>query len=161
MNAQEKLQAQLTEYIEKTLELRYSIQIPSYDADVTTIHTQLINSQIKLSEIERYLSSAIRAKAASDRKIFVVKMEFQEAWDKAIVKVNSRPTLNEYATGKEKAAEANLATLELSRKLRKEEELQSFAVETVDVIRLHYYGLDKVRQDLRKRLDLESNSAYS
>jgi hypothetical protein len=158
---QETLKLKLTQLIEETLELRYSIQVPSYDADFIEVHKILIQSQSILSEIERKLSSAIRAKSASDRKIFVTKMAYQEKWDRAIVKVNSRPNLSEYATGKEKAAEANLDTLNESRALRKEEELQSFASEAVDVIRLHYYGLDKVRQDLRKRLDLESNAAYS
>ncbi len=161
MNAQEKLQNQLSEYIEKTLELRYSIQVPSYDTDFIEVHRVMVKAQELLSSIEGYLSRAIRAKAASDRKIFVARMAYQEAWDKAIIKVNSRPTLSDYASAKEKAAEANLATLDYARVLRKEEELQSFAAEAVDVIRLHYYGLDKVRQDLRKRLDLESNSAYS
>lgn len=161
MSAYEKIQNELIQFIEDTLELRYSIQVPGFDADFVEVHTRYVDAQNKLSQIERYLSKAIRAKAASDRKIFVAKMTFQEAWDKAISKVNSRPTLNEYATGKEKAAEANLATLEHARVLRKEEELQSFANEAVDVIRLHYYGLDKIRQDLRKRLDLESNATYS
>lgn len=161
MSTHQQIQDKLTQLVEETLELRYSIQLPSYDADFTEVHRILITSQDLLSKIELKLSSAIRAKAASDRKIFITKMSFQEAWDRAIVKVNSRPTLNEYATGKEKAAEANLATLEYARVLRKEEELQSFAAEAVDVIRLHYYGLDKVRQDLRKRLDLEGNAAYS
>lgn len=161
MNAQETLQNQLSEYIEKTLELRYSIQVPSYDTDFVEVHRIMLKSQELLSAIEQYLSKAIRAKAAADRKIFVARMAYQEGWDRAIIKVNSRPTLNEYASAKEKAAEANLATLEHARVLRKAEELQSFAAEAADVIRLHYYGLDKVRQDLRKRLDLESNSAYS
>ncbi len=161
MSTHQQIKDKLTKLIEETLELRFSIQLPSYDADFNKVHRILISSQDLLSKIELKLSSAIRAKAASDRKIFIAKMSFQDAWDRAIVKVNSRPTLNEYATGKEKAAEANLATLEHARVLRKEEELQSFAAEAVDVIRLHYYGLDKVRQDLRKRLDLEGNAAYS
>lgn len=161
MSVHEKLKAELTEYVEKTIALRFEVEIPNYQADVVEVHSAVITVGEVLSEIESYLSRAIRAKAASDRKVTTQKMVFQEKWDRAIVKVNSRPTLSEYATGKEKAAEANLATLNEARNLRHEEDVQSFAVEAVDVIRLHYYGLDKVRQDLRKRLDFESNVAYS
>jgi hypothetical protein len=159
--AHQQLQTQLTEHIEEVIKLRFNFTIPTYDTDVVEVHTAVINVGIVLSQIESFLSKAIRAKAASDRKVTVFKMQYQEKWDRAIVKVNSRPTLSEYATGKEKAAEANLATLNEARQLRVEEELQAFAAEAVDVIRLHYYGLDKVRQDLRKRLDFESNVAYS
>lgn len=156
------LQQQLSEFIDKAISIRFETEVPSYDADITEVHRTLIAAQISLSKLERLLSESIRAKAAMDRKVSWLKLSYQESWDKAISNSHKRPTLGDFATGKEKAAEANLATLEAARLLRKEEDLQAFANEAVDVIRLHYYGLDKLRQDLRKRLDLaqtEYNSA--
>jgi hypothetical protein len=96
-----------------------------------------------------------------DRKLSGEKMKFQEAWDRSIIKTVNRPTLSEYATGKERAAEANLDTLMHAMNLRRLEEWKSFADEAVDIIKLHYYGLDKIRQDLRKRLDLAQADSYS
>jgi hypothetical protein len=161
LTTQNQLQDNLVQYIEDTIAFRFEAVIPNFQADAVEIHSALIDTQDRLSRIERLLSNAVRVKAAADRKVAMFKMNYQEQWDRAIVKVNSRPTLNEYATGKEKAAEANLATLEVQRQLRREEELQSFANEAVDVIKLHYYGLDKVRQDLRKRLDLETQAQFN
>jgi hypothetical protein len=157
----EALQKQLTDQIAQTIELRYTVEIPNYQANIDEVHSALIKAQMTLGKIEKFLSNALKAKAATDRKVFALRMNFQEQWDKAILKVAQRPTLGEYATGKERAAEANLATMGLARDLRKEEETQSFAAEAVEVIKLHYYGLDKVRQDLRKRLDHESNTMYT
>jgi hypothetical protein len=148
------LQEQLSNFIDQAIEIRFETEVPSYDANITEVHRTLIEAQINLAKLERLLSNAVRAKSALDRKVSWLKLSFQESWDRAISNSNKRPTLGDYATGKEKAAEANLATLEGARVLRKEEDLQAFATEAVDVIRLHYYGLDKLRQDLRKRLDL-------
>jgi hypothetical protein len=148
-----QLHTDLTTFIEEAIVIRFETEVPSHDAVLPEIHSVMIQAQINLSKLEALLSKAIRAKSVLDRKIAHLKMVYQEAWDKAIVKVNRRPTLGDFATGKEKAAEANLATLDTARVLRAAEESQSFANEAVDIIRLHYYGLDKLRQDLRKRLD--------
>ena len=125
------------------------------------MHRALVAVQGSLNTLELYLSKVMRAKAVADRRVASVKMVWQEAWDKAIAKPSRRMALTEYATGKEKAAEANLAAFDEARLLRTAEELQSFANEAVDVIRLHYYGLDKIRQDIRKRLDMSQTDYYS
>lgn len=157
----EELQSQLIEYIEKAIEIRFDFPNVDYSADFGELHIATIKVQSSLTELERLLSNAIRAKAVAERRVAKYKMIWQEAWDKAISATNKRPTLGEYATGKEKASEANLATFQEARVLRSEEELLSFANEAVDVIRLHYYGLDKVRQDLRKRLDLSQSDYFN
>lgn len=157
----EQLQQSLTEYIEKSIELRFEFNVPVFGAEATELHRSLVEVQDILSQLEQYLSQSMRAKAVADRRVASARMVWQEVWDKAISKPSKRMTLTEYATGKEKAAEANLAALNEARTLRQEEELQTFANEAVDVIRLHYYGLDKVRQDIRKRLDMSQTDYYS
>lgn len=157
----EKLKETLAELIEKTISARFDFNVAQFGAEAVELHRNLVEIQEKLSEIENNLSKAMRAKASLDREVALVKMEFQEAWDKAISKPNKRLSLSEYATGKEKSAEANLATLDQARALHRIEDVQSFAVEAVDIIRLHYYGLDKMRQDIRKRLDMSQTDYYT
>lgn len=152
----EKLHDELTQLITEALDARFSVQLVDSDAEFADIHSSFISIQNNLTELERLLSRAMRAKSRLDRQVSVFKMDHQEKWDRAISAPAKKVSFSEYATGKEKAAEANLATLESARSLRKIEDSQAFATEAVDVIRLHYYGLDKVRQDLRKRLDMMS-----
>lgn len=156
-----ELQIELEEYIEKAIAARFEFAVPDFTAGPVELHRALVDIQNTLTELEDYLSNSIRAKATLDRRVVKFKMVWQEAWDKAINKVNKRPTLSEYATGKEKASEANLATLNEARRLKQEEEFLSFANEAVDIVRLHYYGLDKIRQDIRKRLDMSQTDYYS
>ncbi len=157
----EALQDKLAEYIEAAIDVRFQFQTPEFGAGPVELHRSLVEVQEALTEIEGHLSRAMRAKALLDRRVASNRMVWQEAWDRSISTPNKRLTLTEYATGKEKAAEANLATLNEARTLRLAEELQSFATEAVDVIRLHYYGLDKIRQDVRKRLDMSQTDYYS
>lgn len=157
----EQLQASLVEATENSIALRFEFSIPGFGAEATELNRSLVEVQDFLSQLERYLSQSMRAKAVVDRRAASARMVWQEAWDRAISKPSKRMTLTEYATGKEKAAEANLAAFNEAHRLRQEEELQSFANEAVDVIRLHYYGLDKIRQDIRKRLDMSQTDYYS
>jgi hypothetical protein len=148
------LHRELGNLITEAIKLRMSIVYPDVDAEFVDIHSSLIECQTALTSMEMLLSMAIRSKAKLDRQVFAFKLNHQELWDRAISKPSNRVSFSEYATGKEKAAEANLATLNSARDLRKVEDSQAFALEAVEVIRLHYYGLDKVRQDLRKRLEI-------
>lgn len=157
----EDLQTRLEDYIEKAVSARFEFISPEFTAGPVELHRSLVEIQSTLTELEDFLSKSMRAKSLLERRVAKVRMEWQEAWDTAIAKVNKRPSLGEYATGKEKASEANLATLNEARTLRVAEEFLTFAIEAVDVIRLHYYGLDKIRQDIRKRLDMSQTDYYS
>jgi hypothetical protein len=154
------LRVSLEEFMEKAIAARFEFNTVEFGAGPVELHRALVESEVILTELENYLSRSMRAKSLLERKAATAKMEWQEAWDKAIAKVNRRPTLGEYATGKEKASEANLETFDETRKMRQAEEFLSFATEAVDVIRLHYYGLDKIRQNIRKRLDMSQTDYY-
>lgn len=157
----EELQERLAGYIDNAIKARFEFAYPDFGAGAVELHRSLVEVQQALTELEVYLTKAVRAKALLDRNVAKVKMVWQEAWDRAITKAVKRPTLGEYATGKEKAAEANLATFNEARTLHTAEEAATFANEAVEVIRLHYYGLDKIRQDIRKRLDMSQTDYYS
>lgn len=156
----ELLLSNLESFIEQSFEARFSVLIPGFGAGPVELHSSMVELGQVLSDLERTLSQAIRAKAALDRLAAQSRMVWQEAFDKALLK--KKPGFGgDFVTGKEKAAEANLAAFDEARKLRQAEESASFATEAVDVIRLHYYGLDKVRQDIRKRLDMSQTDYYS
>lgn len=148
----------LETFTEQAIDLRISFEVPVFTAEAVELHRALVEVQETLSKLEILLSKAIRGKAALDRQKNHLDMVFQEAWDKALLK---KTFGGDFVTGKEKAAEANLATLNEARTLRMLQEDCSFANEAVDIIRLHYYGLDKVRQDVRKRLDMSQTDYYS
>jgi hypothetical protein len=156
-----ELQSKLVEYTEKAIEARFEFKDVEFGAGPVELHAALVSIQSTLTELEGYLSKAMRAKSLLDRRVAKDRMVWQEVWDKALVATNKKPSLGDYATGKEKAAEANLAAFNEARVLRVAEELHSFATEAVEVIRLHYYGLDKIRQDIRKRLDMSQTDYYS
>ena len=157
----QELEDRLVEYTEQAIKARFEFPDVEFGAGPVELHAALVSVQTTLTELENLLSKATRAKALLERRVAKDKMVWQEAWDKAMANSNKRPTLGDYATGKEKAAEANLEALMPARVLRVSEELYSFASEAVDVIRLHYYGIDKVRQDIRKRLDMSQTDYYS
>ncbi len=157
----QELQEKLTKYLEEAIATRFEFVNPEFGDEPVKLHHSLVDVQNSLTRLEGYLSKSIRAKSMLDRKLSSVRMKYQESWDTAIVKTLNRPTLSEYSTGKERAAEANLATFTQAIALRQLEEVKSFADEAVEVIRLHYYGLDKVRQDIRKRLDLAQSDSYA
>lgn len=161
MKSSQELQETLESHIKNTLSARFGFQIPSFTAGPVELHSALVEVQEVLTTVEQFLSDAIRAKAALDRREAHGRMVWQEAWDRAISTTNKKPSFGDYTTGKEKAAEANLATLDEARSLRQTQETKSFADEAVEIIRLHYYGLDKVRQDIRKRLDMSQTDYYS
>jgi hypothetical protein len=161
MTSSQELQKKLESYLEKSIETRFEFSIPEFGTGPVELHRSLVEVQESLNILERYLSNSVRAKAKLDRDEARVKMVWQEAWDRAISATNKKPSFGDYTTGKEKAAEANLATLTEARSLRQLQDMQSFANEAVEVIRLHYYGLDKIRQDIRKRLDMSQTDYYS
>lgn len=161
MQSDEFIRGSLTTAMESAIKIRFEFQYPEFGSESIDLHRALVNIQDNLTMLEKTLGSVTGIKAALDRSVAHARLVWQEAWDRAISKPSKRISLTEYATGKEKAAEANLASLEEARELRQREELLSLANEAVDVVRLHYYGLDKVRQDLRKRLDLSQMDYYS
>ena len=156
----EELRKKLEGYIEKSVDRRFAFELPDLTAGPVELNHSLISVQEILTEIEGYLSKAMRAKAALDRHEAHVKMVWQEAFDRALTKP-AKAFGSEFASGKEKSAEANLLVFNEARSLRLAQENASFGTEAVDIIRLHYYGLDKVRQDVRKRLDMSQSDYYT
>lgn len=155
-----ELRVNLEFLTEEAIKLRFNVTIPVYGAGPVELHQSLADVQQTLSTMEDYLSKVIRGKAALDRKENHLRMVWQEAFDKALTKKKNSLS-GDFVSGKEKIADANLSAFEEARSLRLIQEDLSFANEAVDIVRLHYYGLDKIRQDIRKRLDMSQTDYYS
>jgi hypothetical protein len=160
LSSQEELRKKLEDHIEKTIEKRFSFLLPDLTAGPVELNHALIAVQEILTEIEGHLSKAMRAKAALDRREAHLRMVWQEAFDRALTKP-SKSFGSEFASGKEKAAEANLAAFDHARLLRTVQEDASFGTEAVEIIRLNYYVLYMFRQDVIKRLDMSQSDYYS
>lgn len=151
--SEDKQREVLKGWLTEALKLRGELGLASYD-DLEApfqITEQLANVRGRLDRIEELLINAIRAKAQITRAHRSVKDELQLAWDTHVSDqspTRRRVLTQEYVTGKEKFAEANLATLEQQRAERKILELLSFAEETLEVIRVIHRGLNDIRQDL-------------
>lgn len=143
----------LRAWLEEALELRGSLGLAPYDDLVAPfqITEQLTNVRARLDRVEELRIKAVRAKASVKKAHQKVKDELQDAWDSHVTNTSAvrRPVLTqEYVTGKEKFAEANLATFEQRKAERKSGELLSFAEETLEVIHIIHRGLNDIRQDL-------------
>jgi hypothetical protein len=156
----EELRSRLEAHVEAAVDLRFAFEIPDLTAGPVELNHALILVQQILTRLEDLLSRSMRAKAGLDRREAHLRMVWQEAFDRALTKP-SKSFGSEFASGKEKSADANLAAFNEARVLRAVQEDASFGTEAVDVIRLHYYGLDKVRQDIRKRLDMRQDDFYT
>lgn len=168
--AEDKQKDVLKSWIEEAVNLRYgrSEDMPELSPYTDLLAPFQVVEQLtfirqRLDRIEELLVLSVRAKASLRRAHQQAKDEHQQAWDRHVTDSSAvrRPVLTqEYVTGKEKFAEANLATFELQRKERKAGEILSFAEEAAEVIRQLHRGLDSTRQDLLtqvKAMQMESH----
>lgn len=159
------MKAALIDWLKEAVELRGELGLSPYDELLAPwqVVEQLSMLRITLDRVEELLVKAVRAKAQITRIHRRTQDDLQVEWDRHVTNQSAvrRPVLTqEYVTGKEKFAEANLATLELRQKERRSLELLSFSEETLDVIRTIHRGLEGVRQDLLtqvKALQVESH----
>lgn len=153
MSAADEARDRIRGWLQEAVDLRGNLGMDAYDdlSNPYQVVEQLSRVRATLDRIEELLVLATRAKASLTRAHRTTKDEQQLAWDQHVTSQSAlkRPVLTqEYVTGKEKFAEANLATLELQRAERKSLEVLSFAEEALDVIRIIHRGLEGIRQDL-------------
>jgi hypothetical protein len=146
----DEVRAALAAYMETALELRFGVALPVSQSAPSEISECLLDVRTRLDRVEAMYTGAIRIKARAHRAAAHAKATFDDAWDTAAVDRRTAPVRrgDEYATAKERHAEANLATLDLRHSSRAADELAHHCDEAVDVLRLAHRGLDGVRQDI-------------
>lgn len=140
-------------YIAEALELRVGVEVPAPGSDPKHILESLLAARQRLDRVEELLHRALRIRHRIQRSLTVVRAQHDDARDAALTDARqqrggpvTRDT-DQYSSAQERAAAANLATLELRRFLRQTEEVASYCDEAVDLLRLAHRGLEGVRMD--------------
>ncbi len=138
-------------WLRAVTEYRASVPNPSSSAPHTAVYDALAKASAHLDRIETLLSLAIGFKGACETKARKLEAEADDAWDDQAAK-EKRYGRREFQGAQETYAYWRLACREPRKRARQARELADAASDTERRIRLHYYGLDGLRQDLSRRL---------
>lgn len=146
----DQVRDRLTGMVAEALELRFSLKYPEPGASPAQLSETLLDSRRRCDRIEELYGKAIRLRGQARRTAAARTAEVDELWDHAVTANRRAPVRpgDEYATAKERHAEANLATLDQRRQARIAADVADFCDECADVLRLTHRGMDTVRQDL-------------
>ncbi len=123
--------------------------MPGVQAAPHEVHEYLLDVRRRLDRIEQLVAVAVRIRATARRFAQRKNDSAESAWDEAIVRIRNAPVRrgDEFSSARERAAEANLATIALRRTARDGAEALSHAEEAHEHLKLLHRGLDGVRHD--------------
>ncbi len=141
-------------YLHEAQALRALPEAPSVDATLLELHAYLLDVRRRQDRAEELLRLAIRLRGAVRRRSAGVADTAGDAWDRAAVRLRAAPVQSGdgFSSAKERAAEANLAVLDLRLAARTAATLVDLCDDAVEVIRIVYRGLDSVRFDVGQLL---------
>jgi hypothetical protein len=141
-------------YLREAIELRMLAELPALSSSMVDIQGALLDARQRQDRVEELMRNAMRIKARAQRSATAATLTADEAWDQAAVSNRTAPVQRgeEYMSGKERHAHANLAVLDLRRAARAAQELAHICEEAVDVLRTVYWGVSGVRDDIRELL---------
>lgn len=144
----EELNATMFDYFTEAKQLRDGLPaMPDTHAAPYEVHDYLLDVRRRLDRVEHLLGAAARVRSAARGFATRAGYEADDEWDAAIVKINNRPVVREFSSARERAAEANLATLDARRRARESAAYLAIADDAVESLRLIHRGLDGVRHD--------------
>lgn len=143
--------AALEGYIREAIGLRMLAEVPPVAPDPAELQRHLLDARGRQDRVEELLRNALRIRARAQRANHAATAQADDAFDEAIHRQRCAPVQSggEFTSARERAAEANLATMDLRRTARTTAELTHVCEEAVEVIRSAYWGLSGVREDLR------------
>lgn len=143
-----EMENRLLTSVSEALNLR-QVEPPPVLAGPAELSAYLVDARGRLDRVEEHLSLALRIRATVQRSLANATATADDAWDVAITTRRSAPLVrgDEYSSARERYAEANLATLDARKAVRRLTDLASRCDEAVDVLRLCHRGLDGVRHD--------------
>jgi hypothetical protein len=163
MNRIADLVTTLDQFVNEARDLRTGIPtMPGTQAAPHEVHEYLLDVRRRLDRVEHLLATASRVRAHARRFAARDAQAAEDDWDDAVLKVRSAPVRrgDEFSSARERAAEANLASMTARRTARDSAENAALADECVEVLRLIHRGLDGVRHDtltLLRLLQFESH----
>lgn len=143
----------LEAYLTEALELRVVTDLPDPGSDPKHVLESLVHTRGRLDRVEELLQRALRLRHRVQRSVAVVRAVHDDARDAVLTNARKQrggPVTrdnDQYTSAQERAAEANLATVEHRRSLRQAEEVASHCDEAVEILRLTHRGLEGIRVD--------------
>ncbi len=140
----------LNAFVAEAREMRAGLPpMPGAQAAPYEVHEYLLDVRRRIDRVEFLLTQALRIRSATRQAATQTAREAEDAWDDAILRVRSSPVRrgDEYTSAKERAAAANLATVDARRDARGRADDHAFVEEHVEILRLAHRGLDGVRHD--------------
>ncbi len=141
----------LSDVIDEVLTLRAQVSMPSESAIPQAVLDSLISARAKADRIEALSINLLRVRYVVSRQLASARAVLDDAWAQAVVDINKQVSRNhdQYEGPRERYAEADLATLQLKRSVRKSEEAMALVDETSDVIKIALRGVNETIQDHR------------
>lgn len=136
-------------WLAEVAELR-AVKVPDASAQPPEVHKALVEARGSLDRLEEILSMAMVLRSGAEAKAKELAEAADDAMDKATVARSARA--RDFEGARERLAAASLDTLAERRAARSAARLAALAADIEKRIRLRYYGLAKLRDELADRL---------
>jgi hypothetical protein len=137
--------------INEALVLRRGIELPTIDQGPVEVLARLIAVRSRLDRVEELLSTVARFRGQVRSQHKDATAEFDEAWASQITSANRRGRGSDGWSDpapRERYATADVATLDLKRRVRQLDKILDTANDAIYVIERVQRGLDSTRMDL-------------
>lgn len=136
-------------WLAETEKLR-KVKVPGVSAQPPEVHQALVEARGSLDRLEEILSMAMVLRSGAEARAKELAEKADDAMDKATVDRSARA--RDFEGARERLAAASLDTLAERRAARSAARLAALAADIEKRVRLRYYGLAKLRDELADRL---------
>jgi hypothetical protein len=136
-------------WLAEVAELR-DVEVPDVSAQPPEVHKALVEARGGLDRVEEILAMAMVLRSGAEARAKDLTEKADDALDTALVARSRRA--RDFEAGRERLAMASLDTLAERRAARSAGKAADLSVSIEKRVRLHYYGLVKLRDELADRL---------
>jgi hypothetical protein len=144
-----EIQALGSAWLGETEKLR-AVEVPDVSAPPPEVHKALVEARGNLDRLEEILSLAMVLRSGAEARAKDLTEKADDDFDTALVARSKRA--REFEAGRERQAQASLDTLPQRHTARSAARLSATAADIEKRVRLRYYGLVKLRDELADRL---------
>lgn len=145
------LAAEAKGWLTEVQQLRKAVRNPPVAAGPDALYQVLVQARGNMDRIEELLAMALSFKGAAEVKARELEQAAEDAWEDTASRERRTPR-RDFEGSRERYAYWNIAIRDHVFRARRARKLADIAADTERCIALHYYGLDKARQDLARRL---------
>jgi hypothetical protein len=149
------LEQTVLNWVEEAIELRFGdagdpegkLVLPDYTSTVADFSAVLLRVVTRADRVDELLAKVRQVKGRAARIQTEARFEAERALDQARSQEAGRRV--EFSTGREREANASLASFTEKRKAHQAQRLVDLSNEAYDVINQAHWGLDAIRKDIR------------